>query len=185
VFVSQGVLSAERAKDLRDLPLQDCDILLHEAGTPPIHTPIQVLCDLPDKVKERLYVVHTSALPADCGLKVAPTGTAGTIRLDTFIGMPLEGRNAHNDPRSGSMFYTSGRAIGNTSKITFDGSSDKMLNDLGYSFSAIRLRAEEVTEDGEVIHPRKVPPLVFLRPTSVSDAWFILHLLSAVPFLST
>eukprot|EP00957_Ditylum_brightwellii_P139300 10616273-Ditylum_brightwellii.AAC.1 len=28
------------------------------------------------------------------------------------------------------------------------------------------------------------PPLVSLRPTSSSDAWFTLNLLSAVPFLS-
>jgi hypothetical protein len=33
--------------------------------------------------------------------------------------------------------------------------------------------------------PGKLPPLVFLRPTCVSDAWFILNLLSNVPFLSS
>ena len=37
---------------------------------------------LPSRVKRRMYVVHTSALPEDCELRVAPTGTAGTIRLD-------------------------------------------------------------------------------------------------------
>jgi hypothetical protein len=31
---------------------------------------------------------------------------------------------------------------------------------------------------------KRIPPLVFLRPTCVSDAWFILNLLSAVPFFS-
>jgi hypothetical protein len=76
------VLTKERADDLRRLPLQDCDVLLHEAGAPPIHTPLSVLNELPEKVKLRLYVVHTSALPPECGLRVAPTGTAGTIRLD-------------------------------------------------------------------------------------------------------
>lgn len=29
-----------------------------------------------------MYIVHTAALPKDCPLKVAPTGTKGTIRLD-------------------------------------------------------------------------------------------------------
>ena len=78
----KGVMTKARADDLRNLPLQDCDLLLHESGAPPIHTPLDVLLKLPKKVKDRLYVVHTSALPENCELKVAPTGTKGTIRLD-------------------------------------------------------------------------------------------------------
>ena len=58
-----GVLSRGRANDLRNLPRQECDVLLHEAGAPPIHTPLDMLLTLPAKVKKRLYVVHTSALP--------------------------------------------------------------------------------------------------------------------------
>merc|ERR1711933_637891 len=37
---------------------------------------------LPQEIKDNLYVVHTAQLPEGCGLRVAPTGTAGTIRLD-------------------------------------------------------------------------------------------------------
>ena len=37
---------------------------------------------LPPKIKKHMYVVHTSNLPEDCGLRIALTGTAGTIRLD-------------------------------------------------------------------------------------------------------
>lgn len=33
-----------------------CDI----AGVPPIHTPVSVLAALPEDVKKRLYLVHTS-----------------------------------------------------------------------------------------------------------------------------
>ena len=66
-----GVLSHGRADDLRAMPLQDCDLLLHEAGAPPIHTPLTVLQELPERIRNRLFVVHTSALPPDCGLRVA------------------------------------------------------------------------------------------------------------------
>jgi hypothetical protein len=67
---------------LINFPLQDCNLLLHESGAPPIHTQLDVLLALPDLVKARMYIVHTAALPKDCPLKVAPTGTKGTIRLD-------------------------------------------------------------------------------------------------------
>ena len=46
---------------------------------------LDVLLALPDKVKERMYIVHTTAPPKNCPLKVAPTGTNGTIRLDQHV----------------------------------------------------------------------------------------------------
>ena len=62
--------------------MQNTDLLLHEAGVPPLHTPLEVLMALPQRIKDRLYVVHTQKLPEGCELRVAPIGTAGTIRLD-------------------------------------------------------------------------------------------------------
>ena len=91
----KGVLTPTRARDLLDMPLQQTDLLLHEAGAPPIHTPLAVLEALPNHVKEHLYVVHTSALPKDSTLKIAPTGTEGTLRLDDKIrdiGVDVDGR---------------------------------------------------------------------------------------------
>ena len=35
------------------------DIILHEAGIPPIHTPISVLSVLPQEIKDKLYLVIT------------------------------------------------------------------------------------------------------------------------------
>lgn len=100
-----------------------------------------------------MYVVHTSDLKGR-NLRIAPTGTAGTIRLD----------NAES-------------------------SSRKRHSSLGY--------IDEVSEFG-IIHQGLVnpsltnndessigPPIVALRPTSNSDPWFTLNLLSAVPFLSS
>lgn len=214
----KGVLTKERADDLRHLPLQECDALLHEAGAPPIHTPLAVLKALPAPVKQRLYVVHTSALPDDCGLRVAPTGTAGTIRLDqpyktdnpTTSRAPrciTNGINKHHSAKrksqkitrvaeEGLMSVTSeDDAYLSTARSTQnDGSNGGIdvasLDDGGYpnltvtgDFVAPNISTLMKHNHGET-GSSKLPPLVFLRPTCVSDAWFILNLLSAVPFLS-
>jgi len=60
------------------------NLILHEAGVPPIHTPVAVLSALPEDVKTRVYLVHTSqkAVPPDTGLRIAPDGVENTIELD-------------------------------------------------------------------------------------------------------
>jgi hypothetical protein len=168
------VLSKGRADELRHIPLQDCDVLLHEAGAPPIHTPLSVLQALPEHVKERLYVVHTSALPPDSGLRVAPTGTAGTIRLDA---------KRRKDPSSSSA----GKKVATDSSADLDGIDPESLDDGGNrSLSYVGdFFAPDLDELKERSIVTKVPPLVYLRPTSISDAWFMLNLLSNIPFFST
>jgi len=156
----QGVLSQGRWEELTRLPIQDCDVLLHEAGTPPIHTPLKVLQELPDHVKQRMYVVHTSDLPPDCGLRIAPTGTAGTIRLDQTKGRILRSKiQKQGDAKeSPEPAVKSDQQYGNFVSPWFGGESKPTV--------------------------KGATPLVFLRPTDVSDAWFILNLLSNVPFFS-
>lgn len=182
-------MSRARAEDLRRLPIQDCDVLLHEAGAPPIHTPLAVLQELPQHVKNRLYVVHTAAIPADSGLRVAPTGTAGTIRLDTFHGRNssilgnelLAGTNAANGTKT-----IDNKANGALSSITAENLKDgpnRNLTALGGHHPAVSNALINRFNDRN--GRSMVAPLVFLRPTDVSDAWFILNLLSAVPFLSS
>jgi hypothetical protein len=162
-------LSKGRAAELRHLPLQDCDALLHEAGAPPIHTPLAVLQALPEHVKKRLYVVHTSALPPDCGLRVAPTGTAGTIRLDT---------RSRRD-RSCSVPGKELAGLYGIDPESLDDGGNRSLSSVGDYFSP------NLDDLAERSIATKVPPLVYLRPTSISDAWFMLNLLSNVPFFST
>jgi CRP-like cAMP-binding protein len=60
-------------------------VIFHEAGVPPLHTPTTVLGALPEDVKSRLYLTHIAEkdLPKDKGLKVAKTGIAHTIRIET------------------------------------------------------------------------------------------------------
>ena len=183
---TQGVLSKGRADSLRQIPLLECDVLLHEAGAPPIHTPISVLQELPEEVRERLYIVHTSALPPDCGLRVAPTGTAGTIRLDQRRKGGRNGRLLSVGSDNGgeiSQSITSARGHnsgGGLDIASLDDGGHPSMSIVGAYHSSPSLADLVKMSAGE----RKLPPLVFLRPTCVSDAWFILNLLSAVPFFS-
>ena len=162
-------MSKSRAADLLRLPLQKCDVLLHEAGAPPIHTPLEVLKKLPQYIRDRLYVVHTAAIPPDCGLKVAPTGTEGTIRLDS----------AYGPSRSVLSALGKAPAIGTPGKNLRKQANVGAGNDRNTSSAPSTQRLNTLRS-----RRTKVAPLVFLRPTDVSDAWFILNLLSAVPFLS-
>lgn len=62
----------------------DADLILHEAGVPPLHTPVPILAALPPDVKQRLYLVHVgiSNFSFDEGLRIASCGTKNTLRLD-------------------------------------------------------------------------------------------------------
>ncbi len=78
----QGWLSKGRMDDLLRVPWNS-SLILHEAGIPPIHTPISVLAAQPDDVKSRMYLTHVSAsaIPADSGLRLATPGPANTLEI--------------------------------------------------------------------------------------------------------
>ena len=130
-------------------------------------------------MKKRLYVVHTSNLTENCVLCVAPSGTVGTIRLDKPIsfehGSTLVDDNAPNelDP----SLRDQSENILEAKYYTGDTSSRHIIND---SFSPPLID----NKDDKSVVTKKEPPLVLSRLTSISDAWFILNLLSSVPFLS-
>jgi glyoxylase-like metal-dependent hydrolase (beta-lactamase superfamily II) len=176
----KGILSGGRYEELANLPLQPCSVLLHEAGTPPLHTPLKVLQELPDEVKARLYVVHTSDMPEDCGLRIAPTGTAGTIRLDQTqpsLANGSAGRTAQPSYRMDTFSSGVERLLFGIDPASLEDGADKNLTLHGDHVAPLYGGQMESPVSG-------VPPLVFLRPTDVSDAWFILNLLSNVPFFS-
>lgn len=79
---ADGVLTKNRRDFLLNFPW-DRDVIFHEAGIPPIHTPLSYLCNLPEQIRKRMYLVHVSpeTIPEDCGLRIAPTGLANTIEL--------------------------------------------------------------------------------------------------------
>ena len=80
---AEGVLTKDRRDFLINFP-RDRDVIFHEAGIPPIHTPLSCLCSLPADIRKRMYLVHVNpqTIPRESGLRVAPTGLANTIELD-------------------------------------------------------------------------------------------------------
>lgn len=192
--ILQGVLSKARADDLRNLPLQDTDVLLHEAGAPPIHTPLEVLMQLPNRVKRRLYVVHTSALPPDCELRVAPTGTAGTIRLDqqtsaaagfaTNMSSRQSRSNSSMSFENDSMFTSPWSNASSEYGVIAEEQQREDEHYMSTSFSHLGFQNRRTARSSMALGSPDGPPLVSLRPASSTDAWYILNLLSAVPFLT-
>jgi hypothetical protein len=208
------VLSKARADDLRNMPLQETDLLLHEAGAPPIHTPLEVLQKLPQRVKKRMYVVHTSNIPKEFDLRVAPTGTAGTLRLDQLqrggaqsamarVGVSTwMDRSTKKGKGTGEVYSTSMEdeemltsawssasneytSFVETDTGTEAGRSEGRTVENSFVAHAPHSTRKSTNRSSIVVGGRESSiPLVSLRPASSTDAWFILNLLSAVPFLS-
>eukprot|EP00536_Pseudo-nitzschia_multiseries_P007501 jgi/Psemu1/256296/estExt_Genewise1Plus.C_1770056 len=161
----KGVLSKGRADELINRPLQNADLLLHEAGVPPLHTAFAELHRLPNRVKKRMYVVHASKIPEEFDLRKAPTGTEGTLRLDES----LKGENSMS--RCGVSTYYA------------DNDDDKD----DQSYSPLPKRGKELGRANSIVisgGTKSAIPLVSMRPTSNTDSWYILNLLQAVPFLT-
>jgi len=76
----KNVMSRERAEEFLNFPWNN-SIIIHEAGIPPIHTPIKFLEELDDKIKEKLYLIHISSksIPEGKGLKLAKSGAENTL----------------------------------------------------------------------------------------------------------
>uniref|UniRef100_A0A6T6Y1R5 Cyclic nucleotide-binding domain-containing protein n=1 Tax=Bicosoecida sp. CB-2014 TaxID=1486930 RepID=A0A6T6Y1R5_9STRA len=81
-----GVLSEGRRDALINFPWHHT-VVLHEAGVPPIHTPVSYLRSLPEDVKRRLRLVHVtpSSVPADAGLQLAREGPEHSIRISVDL----------------------------------------------------------------------------------------------------
>jgi CRP-like cAMP-binding protein/phosphoribosyl 1,2-cyclic phosphodiesterase len=77
-----GVIAPGRRDALLDFPWHH-SLIFHEAGVPPLHTPLGPLAALPPDVKERLYLVHIAKkdVPTEGGLKAAEVGLENTIRI--------------------------------------------------------------------------------------------------------
>jgi glyoxylase-like metal-dependent hydrolase (beta-lactamase superfamily II) len=80
---AQGVVSTGRRDVLLNFPW-DHDVILHEAGIPPIHTPMDTLVALPEEIKKKLWVVHSDAgkIPEGSNLRLAKEGVQNTLSLN-------------------------------------------------------------------------------------------------------
>lgn len=90
-----GHLEPERREEILHFNWSH-DLIFHEAGVPPLHTPLDVLMALPADVRARTYVLHTtpSRLPPNSGIQLAVAGPAGT--LDLRVEAPPESRVLRN-----------------------------------------------------------------------------------------
>lgn len=78
-LLAEGVLPPTRHADLSNFPWNH-DLILHEAGMPPIHTPMAALEALPAEVKAKIRLIHVSegAVKPGSGLALAAKGLADT-----------------------------------------------------------------------------------------------------------
>ncbi len=88
-----GVVAEDRRDQLHNFPWHH-DLVVHEAGIPPIHTRADLLAKQPDEVKKRMMLIHISPrnLPEESGLQIAPAGLDGTIALG-------EAKAKHSEPQ--------------------------------------------------------------------------------------
>ncbi|HNW35024.1 MAG TPA: cAMP/cGMP-dependent 3',5'-cyclic-AMP/GMP phosphodiesterase [Candidatus Ozemobacteraceae bacterium] len=75
-----GVINRYRMIELMNFPWHHT-VIFHEAGIPPIHTPIKNLAGLPESVQQRLYLIHVSerSIPPGSKLRKTPAGPDDTI----------------------------------------------------------------------------------------------------------
>jgi CRP-like cAMP-binding protein/phosphoribosyl 1,2-cyclic phosphodiesterase len=107
----RGDVNRYRMIELTNFPWHHT-VIFHEAGIPPLHTPISNLVELPESVKKRIYLIHTSdkLIPEGSSLKKAPDGRVESIvipvnpppsnealefldvlnHIDLFSGLPIE-----------------------------------------------------------------------------------------------
>lgn len=80
----RGILSKARCDALLNFPWS-CDLVFHEAGVPPIHTPLSAFESVPEKYRKNIQLIHIGTkdqLNAESlGFKVAKTGVENTTVL--------------------------------------------------------------------------------------------------------
>jgi len=78
----KGVISNARRLSLLRNSEEESDLLLHEAGIPPIHTPASALKALPEKTFQNLRIIHVSdARAEEAGIAKVMPGFEHTIRV--------------------------------------------------------------------------------------------------------
>jgi CRP-like cAMP-binding protein/phosphoribosyl 1,2-cyclic phosphodiesterase len=77
----QGVIGKARHDELVSFPAHH-QLILHEAGIPPLHTPVAALLALPEHTKERLRLVHIASTDVPQGLHAARIGLENTSEID-------------------------------------------------------------------------------------------------------
>lgn len=79
-----NVMNRQRFEALTEINWANYDLILHEAGVPPIHTPTSVLLALPEEVKSKILVYHIAAKDVPPGLLPALVGLENTTVLPVY-----------------------------------------------------------------------------------------------------
>jgi CRP-like cAMP-binding protein len=79
---SERVISEKRYHELRNFPWE-ADFIYHEAGIPPLHTPVAFLDSLDDGIRKKTTVYHIAKkdFPAETPLTMAETGIEHTLTV--------------------------------------------------------------------------------------------------------
>lgn len=82
-LLETGVITRERYDEFRNFPWHS-DVIYHESGIAPLHTPIAVLDALDDEIKKKIVVYHIAAkdVPEDTLLTRAKFGIEHTLYFD-------------------------------------------------------------------------------------------------------
>jgi CRP-like cAMP-binding protein len=80
LLVDKGIISEERKAFFRNL-FTDIDIIYHEAGIPPLHTPVAYLNSLPPQTQKKITVYHIAEkdFPKETNLTLAKFGIGETL----------------------------------------------------------------------------------------------------------
>jgi CRP-like cAMP-binding protein len=81
----KGILPDGRYSELTEFDWYK-DFIIHEAGVPPLHTPLHIILEKPDDVKKRLLLVHTEKekITPESGLSISPTGLSNTRKIEVM-----------------------------------------------------------------------------------------------------
>lgn len=83
-LLERGIIDRRRYDQLRSFAW-DSDVIFHEAGIAPLHTPVTELQKLPAEIREKMLLFHIAAkdMPADSELSRATFGIENTIYFET------------------------------------------------------------------------------------------------------
>lgn len=90
-LLEKGIISADRYRELSSFPW-NADLIYHESGMAPLHTPLTCLTELPEDIQERIIVYHIpdASMPEKTLLTHARFGIENTRILETTP-PPFEG----------------------------------------------------------------------------------------------
>ncbi len=83
-LLDEGVIDVERYRQLQDFPW-DSNVIYHESGIAPLHTPVGYLNSLPKKLQKKIVVYHIAKkdFPKSTALTLATFGIENTLYFKT------------------------------------------------------------------------------------------------------